>query len=587
MAEIHNLLHTYATKWLGGFKPVFPIVADNTTTQIGRLEMLEEQFYLQFGAKNYPEFMSKIRQIFLGAPNDAKALKNFTSENIRKTILNYQDPNGKRQIDTWNFSGEKVTIELHFNNAEEINKVYNQALQKLNGEKIKVQLSDHKLSFKCTFNKKNLEKIYSSVLSKQRKNSKKATAFEKYQQDFANYLMQNPTNFFNLTFGEFPNQNFTFTETIDFSKNLQSKTSNWGYTGTDIEKINSSNNDLQKGELLNSKNNIKNYIFNTLLAGASQELINAASSEWDKKMNPLWFESGAGKEMNFFAAGRKNGGVYMSKIIGALGEFQYAVFIKYISRKMKAYGVYPKIIGDLTNNMQGTLSFMSGEQGKTDVEIFSANKTRWGAQIKNWDVNSKMSILKTNIHPDQFVDLVGTNPQTGLGRVNPDDFLLFIANYFFNSDYALENAAAYQNLEAFLANEMAALMSFSAERPNLDTVTFYFIGGSYLVPASDILRAYSQRDLMPKIFGNISIDSKYEGHSESDFHARENSHDEENPPLYTKYWKRNLETETGWEPTEINNKQEEFSNVIHSISFRTYFDYKQIITEAMNIYRKG
>jgi hypothetical protein len=83
----------------------------------------------------------------------------------------------------------------------------------------------------------------------------------------------------------------------------------------------------------------------------------------------------------------------------------------------------------------------------------------------------------------------------------------FIANYYFNRSYGIQNAS--------LKNELTdqILPSYFAQIANLDlgevirkdTVSFYLISGKYLVPASHIAKAVYQNTL----YAPISITSSY------------------------------------------------------------------------------
>ena len=81
-----------------------------------------------------------------------------------------------------------------------------------------------------------------------------------------------------------------------------------------------------------------------------------------------------------------------------------------------------------------------------------------------------------------------------------------------------------------------------------DTVSFYIIGGKYLVPCSIILEASNELGLK----NNIEITSTYQGHSDLEYARHKTKPTKEEPngtPLYQLYWTK----ETGaWRPQYEN-----------------------------------
>jgi hypothetical protein len=71
-----------------------------------------------------------------------------------------------------------------------------------------------------------------------------------------------------------------------------------------------------------------------------------------------------------------------------------------------------------------------------------------------------------------------------------NDFLSFMANFYFNATYEKENFGNMVELKYTLQQWLGAVMNMAVEDAAItDTVTFYMISGKYFVPCSVILKA--------------------------------------------------------------------------------------------------
>jgi hypothetical protein len=136
-----------------------------------------------------------------------------------------------------------------------------------------------------------------------------------------------------------------------------------------------------------------------------------------------------------------------------------------------------------------------------------------------------------------------------------------VANFYFNLDYQKNQFENMIRLRYALENWLGAVMNMAVKDAVEDVVTFYVIGGKYLVPCSVILRASEQL----KLGNSLKIYSSYEGHTDKDF-AR---YSKDNGSIYSKYWVKDGDD---WDPTPENKS--EIDNLIgNRISIQTQFNF--------------
>jgi hypothetical protein len=101
-----------------------------------------------------------------------------------------------------------------------------------------------------------------------------------------------------------------------------------------------------------------------------------------------------------------------------------------------------------------------------------------------------------------------------------------------------------------------------------DTVSFYMVGGRYLIPCSALLKASKELGLA----NNISIESTYKGFDDTGYarhSTKPKSDGTGSTSLYSLYWRKDENDE--WQPTGKNI--EEYHNLISKrISIRTHFN---------------
>jgi hypothetical protein len=180
---------------------------------------------------------------------------------------------------------------------------------------------------------------------------------------------------------------------------------------------------------------------------------------------------------------------------------------------------------------------------------------KYGIQVKNFALSyRKGTTIDSNTSFYRIAEQCGANAQ---------DIKIFFANYFFNKDFALAHEAEYlyfyQNLQNYMYLVYALAVNDYIEE---ETVNFYFIGGKYLVPSSEILRSLGQRRTTQKI--PITIKPSFEAKPSTELVKR-----------YKNYW--SIDEQGNWEASEEN--KEHFKNIIgksvnrRTVSIRSDIDY--------------
>ena len=108
-----------------------------------------------------------------------------------------------------------------------------------------------------------------------------------------------------------------------------------------------------------------------------------------------------------------------------------------------------------------------------------------------FEKEGKLSLLrnlKTTIHPNKFAKY--------LPEGDGVQFLDFLANYYFNDTYQEQNNRQLELLKSGLSSWLIELMNMAMIDSEVgDTVSFYLIGGKYLVPCSVLINASQELGL--------------------------------------------------------------------------------------------
>ena len=516
--KLEGVLHTSSLYGITEIDLNFSVRSDQEVeNSIQRLESTEKQLYEQFGANNYEQFIEILREVF--RDKDIEVIRRFEPAALSKSLEKFAGKYG-------NLYGEDVQLSFDFS--------------KVNTQKYKVR-SEYNNTIvtipPLTWGFQNIKEKLNEYF--QGRNFKYTAPVMKD----ANRMIEDLISSGALTITtKDMNNNFSTVQSIVRIKNFP-----WGLLRSQYDDAIKYNDiDLLK-EVDKAGKTIKNFILNELGAGASEKLKTAIKWTWAKNFNqyennPALFFSGG--ETNYFISG----------VQGALGEFQTALIFTFLQQEIGCKVAYAKIIGNIYK--KGT-----GEQLKTDVQVADAI----GLQVKNINIikqgqnNVLLRDLESNIHPKALAPLLDNSQQ----------FLDFIANYFFNKTFQEETYQAYNEMLRMLGSYLGEVMNMAVgESAMKDKISFYVIAGKYLVPASVILRASQELNLAK----NLAISSKYNALPdkafEMPFHINPNG---KRSPLYVEYWTHPYGNNSAWRPTALN-KQEYNYLISTGISIKTTFN---------------
>lgn len=515
----HNVLHTHSGYAKGAIDKTF--IANigsgksSVDSKIQQVKAKELTLYQQFGKNNYQEFITELRDLFNS--NDRDVIERFEANKLSERLARFASENSE-------LLDQQVEIKVD--------------MSKLN--KIGLQLTDKgkteaNLHFEATFNHETIKTWFNENFKGHRfiTESKSMKAMDEMLNKMAKAGI--------ITISTRASQESSYTV---YHK---SKIPNypWGILKADIEFA--EDYEAAKDDLIKALNHIKHFIFFELGAGASPELLKAMQAVWTRNFSQSWSDP-----IRFFAGTTKRN--FISVVQGSLGEFQTAVIFEYLRNKKMSAPAMAMIQGNIYRN---------GEQGKTDVQIFES----LGIQVKNMNTieqNGKLTLLRdleTNIHPDKFAKYLDDHTAT--------HFLDFLANYYFNLSYQGAMQARMNWLRYRLSYWLTELMNMAIVDSAVgDTVSFYMVGGHYLIPCSALLEASKELGLA----NNISIESTYKGFDDTGYarHSTKPKADGSgSTSLYSLYWRKDENNE--WQPTGQNIG--EYHNLIGKrISIRTHFN---------------
>ena len=310
------------------------------------------------------------------------------------------------------------------------------------------------------------------------------------------------------------------------------------------------NNKFEREQILQGTQWIYKTIVSCFLnnwQGISTELQTAFNHTWEDNISHRW------QSVALFM--RKGEDTALS---GAFGEFQAALINNYLLERVGKSK--PSLRAVISNPLQ------KGGQLRRDITILKDV----GIQVKNYDPQNKLE-LSTTVYAGEL-QKSGAFSIGGL-----DSMFRFIANYYFNRSYSIQNAS--------LKNELTdqILPSYFAQIANLDlgevirkdTVSFYLISGKYLVPASHIAKAVYQNTL----YAPISITSSY-NESKTDQEYNQWHGKKEIEPAYLQFWEKDRGE---WEPTQHNINT--YNNLLSKqISFRSNFSRENFTVEQYKLW---
>lgn len=487
----------------------------HSKSNIGNLKAKEKQLYQQFGETTYQGFITQLRQLF--DSKDVEIIRRFEANNLQKSLQIFTMANQE-------IFDQKVEFIFNFDKIPNLTEALQKSFRIKKG--VLSSLEPIYLNFTPEEIKKELNKYFS--LHHFRGNNWTKN-LDKFISDLVGAKV--------LTIStQQPNGSYKEYQNINTIPNFP-----WGVLKKDVELAEQlgTSSGLQQ-ELTRATKRIKDYIFYTLGAGASMELVQAMNEVWDHN-----FSSKENNPVLFFSGGTKSN--FISGVQGALGEFQAAVIFEYLAIK-KITNAFATIVGS---------SYRNNEQLRTDVAIFN----KLGLQVKNVSEimnNGKATLLrdlKTTIHPKDFSSYLD----------NDENFLDFLANYYFNISYQGQVQNQFNLLQLQLGDYLGEIMNMAMSDQLSDVVTFYMIGGKYFVPCSVILESAEQLDLK----NSIKITSSYAGKTDVGYRGEyTETKAGKKQPAFVKFWNKRR---SGWYPTE-KNYSEYNALISKGISIRTNFN---------------
>ena len=523
--NIYQSLHT-SSQYLNGLYDVYGLIDSQFQVEgkISNLKAKERQLYKNFGVNTFSEFMFELKKWFNSAEskNDREALRRFSADNLQSYLRTYASNS--------NVLKQPVNLTFDLTNLESLNiKV-----------KDKDMFIDGKLSVNLDFEpstiKQELKKHFSKRFNSKNENMKTANEF------IQNLISKNALKISTLT--EEKKGNCSFEETV-FIPNYP-----WGLYMEEIREIEKEGSGIRFQELLKAQMRIKDIVLKEIPGTAiSSELREAMQIVWNSN-----FGGGTFSALAFFKGGKS--GRFINAVQGSLGEFQTAVLFEYIKLK------FGSISGAALTSIQGNI-FSGSEQARTDVQALG----EFGIQVKNLSIrsNGRIRDISTTMHPEKFANYYLDNER--------QDFLGFLANYFFNLTYQQSSSTTFETLESYLGERLGEVMNMTMNDLVLDTVCFYFVDGQFLIPGSAILEASNKlvNDNGLSLKQSVNIFSNYTGKTDEEF---------EKDSEWTNYWINNNGT---WEPTSKN--ESEYSKLISSsISLKTNFNLSELLISSYNIF---
>lgn len=499
------------------------IMADLIDAQAYALVREREFYHLYTDANTYEEFLAEIRKIFAGAGNDAKYIRNLSNLNLSKFIpegwnqkdagkaaIRIQEEFLPGEIDLSMFNSINTSIEpneLYITVTKESAPAVKKFLMKLLMEGAK----DPDKYWTATPGYTKGQVDFPGV-SRWSKKTDKKKALHNYMsqiiEENKSSLLEKAGVKFEVTKGKLtvedledeivPFTQYTLTSARDALKNPETKAI--------LQRVLAKIRDFILNDCLHVS---EGFVYDN---GRGNVLEKAAYSAWAS----LEGEILAGVASHFFE------GMNLAKgLLGAGGEFQMKLINNYLAL-VSGNNALAEIIGGIVKDGRA--------EPRTDVQIISAlggdmGSVVAGIQVKNVNENTASAL---SVSSD--LELIAPNLPEGLRDV--------FANSMFNSDIDSAVGDSQDLLENYLTNYFWRALNLHVGKglnPN-HTNTFYFVGGSNLVPASVMIDRMvgSGGTLSPKF--TIGSLTKPE-HGDEYFASRDGGDKSGNPPHFVEYWK--------------------------------------------------
>lgn len=483
----------------------------------------ELEFYRRFGYDSADAFYQGVKSIMAAAGTDLKILQRMSTNRLRQLLKRYSK-NIESIFGTQPFV---LSLKLEKDNFEDKLKEIQKELQSIKGgnETIHYEvISADRINIGMTWNINVVKKIISATQKKyfhSDSNDPKALMA---------YMRNSPAELIKVYEGtDIKNP------TIDFKL----RASPFNYSK---DELNNYNLKEDKTKLLEIQKEIINFIFQDIgVLSGSTEFRDSTYTVLNQILsNKL-------TNISFFTGGTDR---WVDNVVGAMGEFQAAIFFNYIARKCPNKNLANEITEIIGNKIGST-----GQMPHSDLQILEA----FGIQVKNYGSATFGNYERTidvKLHPMEVAPIM-----------KDMHLVSYIINSYFNQ--SVEQISENEWNEFF---EQNAIEILNLEIPSLvpthitipSKVSFYLVGG-HLIPGSEIVsRAFGGKTGKDLITVTTST-SMQEGYTDVGYVADQvNGH-----PRFIEWWRGHT---PNWIPTE-QNKLETWDK---NLSIRASFTYKAI-----------
>lgn len=531
---VGEALHTSSEYLLNKkFDLSFSSMVDNRTAEevCRKREQEAYRYYIKKGPLTFENFMETLRNSFVNS-NDAEVLNRFSHERLTaylRTLANDHKDKRTEQL----FQEYEFTIEIKDEASPEIEKV----LQSAFPQQMKRQ-GFVSLNLGIANQEKQLKAMLKQLASQRKGSKNQSKGYKETLKDIESGLING------LVIS--PGKKYPTSMSTAIELDSKARSFPWGFYKADIEKALETQDPYYTGRLQEAYNALKTFFTKTLIEGGSPEMHRAAEMVWQDKLG-----NSLSSSFSFFEKGDVK-----NLQIGAAGEFQAALIFAYFDIIFGGNGKeIAKIAGD---------EMKHGVQGKIDVELLG----KYGIQVKNYDLAlretlGRATVISTGTNAGRFSEYL--DPKQG------EDFRLFFANYYFNKSFADQRkedfSLAVQNIGEYAYGLYSLAMSDSLED---DRVSFYLVGGKFLIPASDIIAAFRKNKKGSSIRRPDIAIRGINRLTDEEFEER---------GLEPLYWKQS--SNVSYYPTELNEQQ--YENLLYrNINISSHINYMEIIGDLYN-----
>lgn len=489
---------------------------------INTLENREKSFYRQFGFDSAEAFFRAIHNLLSRSGKDLEILQKFNATNLKPILAQFKNP-----LDNL----DEIYLIV---NTEQARTDLTPILKQMAISNDNVQITiDGKLAISAKWDIANMKRLATGLQKKRNFNESSNST-----DALLSFLRETGVDLIEV----YPDANH-----VNKNDRIDFRSGPFNYGTKEIR-------NMDPKRVAEIQERIKSFIFSSLgVNSGSTALIKAANVVWEQIINKIG--------VSFFVGGENS---WQKNVLGALGEFQTAMFFQYFAYASSNLNFAQKI-----TDIIGSDRNKAGQMLHTDVSILEA----FGIQVKNYDgdvykqwykdgtsalVNKKIQI---RLHPMQIPTIM-----SDLELRN------YIINSYFNRSFGPPSDSEWKIFFENHADEILNLEGYqNTPDPNRfannigDKITFYMISGHF-IPGSVIMRGAMEQKL------NISqtkVDAspKYEN---EDYLTK----DSNGEARLLKWWKyQEGVSPARWQPTEENN----LSTWDVKISIRTTFEYQNII----------